>query len=283
MSSILIVDDSPSVQETLFSILEGQGYELHSALDGPSALEMALRLQPDLILLDVMMPGMDGYEVCSRVRSSPQLAEVPVVMLTALDDRESLLRGFGVGADDFLSKPVDRFELRARVRTITRLNRYRTLLLQRENLRQMAEHLITAQEEERRRISRELHDDLGQALTSHMLDIRGLQNNPIIQGAGLAENFQALYQQSYEISVKMRQIARDLRPPVLDTLGLRTAMQTFCAEITRRAQLPITFEADEALPPFPDGCNLTLYRVLQEAINNIVQHAQASHAWVELG
>src|SRR5687768_16445493 len=78
-----------------------------------------------------MMPGMDGFEVCRRLRAHAPLADVPVIMLTALDDRDSRLRGIEAGADDFVSKPYDRVELRARVRTITRLNRYRRLVSER--------------------------------------------------------------------------------------------------------------------------------------------------------
>jgi signal transduction histidine kinase len=82
---------------------------------------------PDLVLLDVMMPGMDGFETCRRLRGDPILAEVPVILLTALDDRESRLAGFEAGADDFVAKPFDRLELRLRVRGLLRLNRYRRL------------------------------------------------------------------------------------------------------------------------------------------------------------
>lgn len=282
MSTVLIVDDDLTARETLIAILEGQGYDLQVAKDGIQALQMLEGLQPDLILLDVMMPGMDGYEVCRRIRSTPQLAEVPILLLTALDDRASLVRGIESGADDFVSKPADRRELTARVRTITRLNRYRTLVEQRENIRHMAERTVAAQEEERQRISRELHDDLGQELTTHLLALRNLQEDLALPAETLFRRLQSLHDQSYEILVKIRNLARDLRPPVLDALGLKVAMQTYCAEFTRRTHLPVVFEADTSLPQFPDVYNITLYRILQEALTNIVKHAQASQVWVDL-
>jgi two-component system cell cycle response regulator len=126
-STILIIDDEPSARDSLEVLLSPQGYELAFAANGEEGLQRAAALAPDLILLDVMMPGMDGFEVCRRLRATPHLAEVPIVMVTALDDRPSRLRGIEAGADDFVSKPFNRAELRARVRTITRLNRYRRL------------------------------------------------------------------------------------------------------------------------------------------------------------
>jgi CheY-like chemotaxis protein len=93
-----------------------------------------------VILLDVMMPGMDGYEVCRRLRSTPAVAEVPVVFVTALDNRDARLRGIEAGADDFVTKPCDRVELRLRVRTITRLGRYRRLQTERLRLAWALEH-----------------------------------------------------------------------------------------------------------------------------------------------
>jgi len=282
MSTVLIVDDDPTARETLVAMLEGEQYDLQVAKDGAQALRMLEQIQPDLILLDVMMPSMDGYEVCRCIRSTPPLAEVPIILLTALDDRASLLRGIEAGADDFLSKPADRRELTARVRTITRLNRYRTLVKQRENIRLMAEHTVAAQEQERQRISRELHDDLGQELTTHLLALRNLQEELSLPREALYQRLQSLYDQTYEILLKIRRLARDLRPPVLDALGLEVAMQTYCSEFTRRTHLPVIFEADPSLPQFPDIYNITLYRVLQEALTNIVKHAQASQVWVDL-
>lgn len=282
MSTILIVDDEPTAREALVAMLEGQDYQIEMAKDGFQALKLLETLTVDLILLDVMMPGMDGFEVCRRIRSTPKLGEVPILILTALDDRGSLLRGIESGADDFLTKPIDRHELSARVRTITRLNRYHTLMKQRENLREMAERVIAAQEQERQRISRELHDDLGQALTTHLIALRDLQNDLSIPQEAMFEKLQNLHTQASDIFTKIRRLAHDLRPPVLDALGLQVAMKTYCAEFTRRTQLPVTFEVDEDIPELPDIYNVTLYRVLQEALTNIIKHAEASHVWADL-
>ena len=133
-STILIVDDEASGRDTLESILEPEGYTLVMAENGYQAIEKALAFQPDIILLDVMMPGMNGFEVCKRIRAEKQLAEIPILFLTALDDRQSFLNGLDAGADEFISKPFDRFELRARLLGITRLNRFRKLNEERSNL-----------------------------------------------------------------------------------------------------------------------------------------------------
>ena len=143
-STILIVDDEISGLHTLESILDGQGYQIVMAQSGPEALEKTRALLPDVILLDVMMPGMDGFEVCRSIRNDPLLAEIPIIMLTALDDRKSLLIGLESGADDYITKPYDRYELRARLLGITRLNRYRKLLNERANLEEAHEKLLSA-------------------------------------------------------------------------------------------------------------------------------------------
>jgi DNA-binding response OmpR family regulator len=137
--SILIVDDDATVRDTFEALLHQHGYRLVFASSGAEALAQAATLQPDVILLDVMMPQMDGFEVCRRLRSDPRTAEVPIIIVTALDDRASRIRGIEAGADDFLSKPVDRVELRARLRTITRLNRYRRLMMERSRFEAVVE------------------------------------------------------------------------------------------------------------------------------------------------
>lgn len=145
-SMVLIVDDEYAGRETLQSVLEGEGYQLEMAENGMQAIEKAKKLLPDVILLDVMMPGMTGFEVCQRIRSDPDIAEIPIIVLTALDDRESLLTALKAGADDFISKPFDRFELRARLLGITRLNRYQKLIQERTKLQEANAQLLAAYE-----------------------------------------------------------------------------------------------------------------------------------------
>lgn len=145
-SNILIVDDEPRGLEALEAMLTGLGHTLHFANNGLDALKQASVLPPDLILLDVMMPGIDGFEVCRILRTDPILADVPVVMTTALDDKKSRVQGIEAGADDFITKPIDRLEIRARVNTIIRLNRYRKLMKQQEDLLQAHRELQDAYE-----------------------------------------------------------------------------------------------------------------------------------------
>jgi putative two-component system response regulator len=145
-SLVLIVDDEYIGRETLQAVLEGEGYELEMAENGLEAIEKAKKLLPDVILLDVMMPGMTGFEVCQRIRNDPEIAEIPIIILTALDDRESLLNALKAGADDFISKPFDRYELRARLLGITRLNRYQKLLQERAKLQEANAQLLAAYE-----------------------------------------------------------------------------------------------------------------------------------------
>lgn len=114
---ILIVDDEISLQETLAYNLKKHGYEVQVAGDGPSALEFARTTKPDLILLDIMLPGMDGFEVCRRLRTE---MSTPVLMLTARDDEIDRVVGLEVGADDYLTKPFSMRELIARVKAMLR-------------------------------------------------------------------------------------------------------------------------------------------------------------------
>lgn len=120
-AKILIVDDTPSNVKLLVDLLGIQGYTTVTATTGPEALEKVSEEQPDMILLDVVMPGMDGFEVCRKIRENPETTLLPVVLVTAMYPAEQRAKGIEVGADDFLTQPISQAELLARVRSLLRI------------------------------------------------------------------------------------------------------------------------------------------------------------------
>lgn len=123
LAKILVVDDDPAIRDVLVRILQREDYLPITAANGLEALELVLRESPDLILLDVTMPVLDGFTVCKQLKDNEQTALIPVTMLTGLDDREHRRRGIEVGADDFLTKPIEQNLLRARLRSQLRIKR----------------------------------------------------------------------------------------------------------------------------------------------------------------
>jgi two-component system, cell cycle response regulator len=118
---ILVVDDIEANVRLLEAKLSAEYYQVLTATDGVSALAMAAAERPDIILLDVMMPGMDGFQVCRRLKDDPATRHIPVVLVTALDGRTDRIAGLEAGADEFLTKPIDDIVMFSRVRSLTRL------------------------------------------------------------------------------------------------------------------------------------------------------------------
>ncbi|OUL19389.1 response regulator [Nostoc sp. 106C] len=142
--SILVIDDEPDNFDVVETLLDGENYQLYYAPSGQQALDRLDSFQPDVILLDVMMPDLDGLEVCRRIKADPQWQMVPIIVVTALTTKEDLAQCLATGADDFISKPVNSVELRARVNSMLRIKQQydnqQALLKLREDMVNMIVH-----------------------------------------------------------------------------------------------------------------------------------------------
>lgn len=141
-STILIVDDESVARDVLEGFLFREGYKLTFASTGPEALALVEKSPPDTILLDVMMPEMDGFEVCRRLKSAGRWRHIPIILITALGGKDDLIRGLDAGADDFLCKPVNDLELRARVRSVLRIKQQYDDLQAALHMREDLAHMI---------------------------------------------------------------------------------------------------------------------------------------------
>jgi signal transduction histidine kinase len=289
--TILIIDDDAVTRITLAALLEKTNYRtalleksiyrVEMAEDGVEGLELAKQIKPDVILLDIMMPRMSGYDVCKRIRSDPQIAEVPIIMITALDDNEAKLNGLVAGADDFLTKPFDSLELEIRLHTLRRVNRYRHLLEEREKLaaalseistkheqlRALSRQILEAQENERRFVAVELHDEIGQLITGLKLILRRPQEDyaAIIAEARAVAN---------ELLQRVREMSLNLRPAALDDLGLHAALDGLFKRYTQQTQITVKHNINPLNDRrFDKIIETTVFRVTQEALTNIARHA----------
>ena len=125
---ILIVDDDETNIAVFDMLLKLENYQTIISKNGKDAIEKTASKQPDLVLLDVMMPIMDGFEVAKRLKGDPNTNKIPIIIITALNDHSSRLKGLEAGAEDFINKPVDKAELLARVKNLVRLKAYNDLL-----------------------------------------------------------------------------------------------------------------------------------------------------------
>ncbi len=288
--TILVVDDEKVARYTLAALIKKPNYHVEMADNGIQGIEMAKQLNPDVILLDIMMPGLNGYEVCKRIRSDSQIGEVPIIMITALDDRDAKLNGLLVGADDFLTKPFDSMELGIRLKSLLRVGRYRHLVNEREKLKEtlielsaknsqlqiLSQQILDAQENERRHVAVELHDEIGQIITGlkMILERRVDDTSSLLAEARAVTN---------ELMQRVREISLNLRPTALDDFGLSAALNDLFKRFSSRTNIRIHHNAnplDERR--FNKNIETTVFRVAQEAITNIARHSGVKDANVIL-
>lgn len=147
MKKILVVDDQPDNVYILKDRLEKEGFSVSSAYDGHTCLELTEKELPDLILLDIMMPGMDGFEVCEKIVENEKTKTIPVILVTALTDVDDVKRGLEVGAFDYIKKPYNRAELIARINSALRYSESNKLMLELEKINTYAATVVTANHE----------------------------------------------------------------------------------------------------------------------------------------
>ncbi len=206
--SILIVDDEPDNFDVIQSLLPGESYKLHYAISGEHAIASLDKFDPDVILLDVMMPGLNGMEVCKQIKAMSKWQAVPIVMVTALSSKEDLARCLAAGADDFVNKPVNGIELRARVSSMLRIKKQHDRIqsfskLQRHNIHSLTSNLNEIRLDLAAEFSREFDYPLGTILettehltnnieqlsTAAILHILGQNNRSTLQLRKLMEKF----------------------------------------------------------------------------------------------
>jgi len=147
MKKILVVDDQPDNVFILHDKLKREGFEVFSAYDGPSGIKKAMEVNPDLVLLDVMMPGMSGFEACKILGETENTKNIPVILVTALTGTEDLTEGLSAGAFDYIKKPFNRSELIARINSALKFRESNQLLLELEKIKTFAATVLTANHE----------------------------------------------------------------------------------------------------------------------------------------
>jgi DNA-binding response OmpR family regulator len=258
---ILVIDDEINIAETIADLLELQGYEVKVASDGESGFFVALRENPDLILCDVMMPKMDGYDVLEAVRECEEIKQTPFVFLTAKGNPQDFRDGMNLGADDYLTKPVEHSELASVV--AKRLTKYQDLV----------ELGLTL---EKKRLGQDLHDTLQQTLLGLKMKVDHLVGKyPEI---GELEDCVA----TVKTSISQLRLILDGRmsdPQDVATFSERLHMMIEKLQGYVKFKLELI---DEWKTTFPNEKSAELFKVLYEVFNNEIKHSNAERVMLKL-
>ncbi|KHK03709.1 hybrid sensor histidine kinase/response regulator [Desulfovibrio sp. TomC] len=276
--TILIVDDVETDLDTLVGTL-GDNYDIAVALDGPSALEILKNQRPDLVLLDILMPGMDGYEVCRRLKADPATRTIPIIFLTALTEIQDKVTGFALGAVDYITKPFDTLEVKARVTThlalkaaMERLERQNQTLAEAARLREDVEYIT--------------HHDLKGPLNAIIslpqlmlaadnltaeqrdyLDIIEQSGYKMLSMINLSLDLLKMEQGRYELSPSAVDIFRVARKVTAEFAALRAARKVSLAFFLSGASVA----EDTAFAVI--GEDLLCYCMLSNLIKNAIEHS----------
>jgi signal transduction histidine kinase len=280
---ILIVDDTPDNLRLLSAVLTDQGYDVRSVMNGSTALMGVQAQSPDLILLDINMPGMNGYEVCQRLKANPSTQDIPVIFISALNEVFDKVKAFAVGGVDYITKPFQVEEVFARVEhqvTIRSLQAQLLRALEQERaLNQRIEEMATV--EERNRIARDIHDSLGHALVALNIQIETAltlwQDNPDTAYEFLREAKQL----GSNALQAVRESVSDMRADPLQGQLLEKAIATLTQEFHRTTGILPECQLDLS-QPLSNSVNTVVYRIVQEGLTNICKHAAATAVQIQI-
>lgn len=273
---VLVVDDEPNGFKVIDAFLKRENYELVYLASGSEALERIDQIEPDVVLLDVMMPVIDGLEVCRQLKSNPIWEHIPIIMVTALSSKEDLAACLAAGADDFISKPVNRVELTARVRSMLRIKQQWDSLKATMHLREEMSGMMV--------------HDLRNPVTTILLGSQFLLMKDILQGNDL-DKVQRIYTAGQKLNsmindlllmAKMEAGQLALNYTTIPINALVTAVTSEIAEIaaTRKLQLEIEL-------PDPDleirGDSNLLHRALDNLLSNAIKFSpKESRIWLSV-
>lgn len=294
---LLIVDDTPDNLRLLSAMLTEQAYDVRSVRNGAAALMGVEGQPPDLILLDINMPEMNGYEVCQRLKANPETQDIPVIFISANNEVFDKVQAFSVGGVDYISKPFQIEEVLVRVknqlslrqlqRQLQQRNRQleaveadlRRALEQEQALNQRIEELATL--EERNRIARDIHDSLGHALVALNIQMETAlalwQQDPERAFRTLVEAKQL----GSDALQATRQSISDIRTDPLQGQLLEDAIATLTQEFQRTTGVQPTCQIN-VTQPLSHSVSTVVYRLVQEGLTNICKHADATAVTIQI-
>ena len=289
--NILLVDDTLDNLRLLTALLSQRGYKVRGVTTGSAALMGAEAQPPDLILLDINMPEMNGYEVCHQLKQNPKTQPIPIIFISALNEVFDKVQAFTMGGVDYITKPFQIEEVFARIENQLAIQRLQTQLRQQNERLQVAESELSralSQErllnekiaamtmlEERHRIARDIHDSLGHALVALNIQLEAAltlwDDAPTKAYASLKESKQL----GSEALAAVRTSVTDMRSETLQGELLEQALQGLIQEFQLATQIALTPHIDLSFP-FPNAVNVAVYRIVQEGFTNICKHAEAT-------
>jgi signal transduction histidine kinase len=287
---ILIVDDRLDNLRLLSAMLTEQGYEVRSVTTGSAALMGSQAQPPDLILLDINLPGMNGYEVCQQLKANPKTREIPVIFLSAYNEAIDKVKAFAVGGVDYITKPFQAEEVLARIETQLRLGRLQAELQERNlSLQQALEQQRSLNQqleamtalEERNRIARDIHDSLGHSLVALNVQV----------GAAISL-WQKDANEAYKFLLQAKRLGAEALAAVRQSVAAIRS-DPFQGELFERAiaNLIDDFHATSGiLPesqidlslPSSTAVNRAVYRLVQEGLTNICKYAEATAVKIQI-